>query len=335
MKKILLFSLLLFAALLPSIMKAQEVPKRIVVEHFTNSRCGICANRNPGFYSNLNSQEGILHISIHPSSPYPNCIFHQANPVENNARTNYYGVFGGTPRLVIQGVVISSGTNYGSSTIFDNYLNQTTPISLKTYQTKEDGQINITLVITAEADNNIGNASLFLAAAEDVVFYDAPNGEDEHYDVFRKTFTGDPTDYSVTVPATAGETNILTFSLTPEAEWDYERLYALAILQNTEDKSVIQSTASDPSDNEPLVGTTQPNTLATTIFPNPVSELLQVRLADATLAKAQLFNTQGSLLQQRSFAGQTTLDLSGYPSGIYWLEVSTGTEKAVRKIVKE
>jgi hypothetical protein len=334
MKKILLFSLLLLAAVLPIMVEAQEVPKRIIVEHFTNTRCGICSSRNPGFYSNLNNQEGILHISFHPSSPYSNCLLHQANPGENDARTNFYNIYGGTPRLVIQGEVLSSGANYASATIFDNYLNQTTPISLTTYQTKEDGQINITLVITAEADNTIGNASLLLAAAEDVVFYDAPNGENEHYDVFRKTFTGNATDYSVTVPATAGETNILNFSLTPESDWDFARLFAIAILQHSDDKSVIQSTASNPGDNEPLVGTTQPNTLLTSIFPNPVNSLLQVKLAEAVPAKAQLFNTQGSLLQQQSFNGQTTFDLSDYPSGIYWLEVSTETEKAIRRIVK-
>lgn len=335
MKKILLFSLLILAALIPNIIEAQEVPKRIVVEHFTNSRCGICSSRNPGFYNNLNTQEGVLHVSIHPSSPYSNCEFHLVNPTENNDRTNYYGIFGGTPRLVIQGEVISAGSNYGSSAIFDEYINQTTPISLTTYQTKEDGQINISLVITAEADNSIGNASLFLAVAEDTVFYNAPNGEDEHYDVFRKTFTGDATDYTVTVPATAGETNTVSFSLTPEVDWDFERLFALAILQNTADLSVIQSTASNPADNNPLVNTTQPNTLEASIFPNPVNEVLQIRLAETGLANVRLFNTQGSVLQQQNFEGQITLNLSNYPSGIYWLEVSTDTEKAVKRIIKD
>lgn len=334
MKKLLLFGFLLLSALLPDL-AAQEVPKRIVVEHFTNTRCGICANRNPGFYNNLDNQEGMLHIAIHPSSPYSNCVLHQVNPVENDARTNFYSIYGGTPRLVIQGEVLSAGSNYGNASIFDAYINQVTPISLKTYQTKENGQLNITLVITAEADNTIGTANLFIAAVEDVVFYDAPNGEDEHYDVFRKTFTDQPTDYPVTVPATAGETSILNFSMTPAGNWDYSRLYALAILQNSISRGVIQSTASNPSDNEPLVGTTQANTLTANIFPNPVSQQLQVKLADTQTAQAQLFNAQGSLLQQQSFDGQTTLDMAQYPSGIYWLEVSTGTEKAVQKIVKE
>lgn len=334
MKKFLLFGLLCLAALLPAL-EAQEVPKRIVVEHFTNSRCGICANRNPGFYSNLDAQEGMLHISFHPSSPYSNCQLHQVNPSENDDRTNFYNIYGGTPRLVIQGQAISAGSNYGSADIFSSHLNQTTPISLSSYQTKEDGQIGVTLVITAEADNNIGSANLFLGVAEDVVFYNAPNGEDEHRDVFRKTFTGETNDYTVTVPAVAGETNVISFTMSPTSEWDFDRLFVMAILQDAADRSVIQSTANAPSDNEVFVNTVEANTLAANIFPNPVKDVLQIRLAEGQAAQAQLFNVQGSLVQQQSFSAQTTLNLASLPSGIYWLEITANGEQAVRRIVKE
>ena len=250
-------------------LQAQEVPRTVIVEHFTNSRCGICANRNPGFYNNLNSQEGILHLAIHPSSPYSSCIFSQANPGENDGRTNYYGIFGGTPRLVIQGVVISAGTNYGNAAIFEPYLNQTSPVSLDIRQTKEDGQIIVSVTITAEADNTLGTARLFLAAAEKEVMYQAPNGEDVHHDVFRRTFNGDPTGVSVDVPATAGESITISSSLTANMDWVYDQLFTVAILQDNASKAVIQSSAADPSENEPLVNTSEINTLAARIFPNP------------------------------------------------------------------
>ena len=118
----LLFSTVVFL-LLTIAAQAQEVPRRVVVEHFTNSRCGICANRNPAFYTNLNSQEGVLHISYHPSSPYSNCVLHQANAAENDGRTNYYDIYGSTPKLVIQGALVPVSTNYGNASIFDNHIN--------------------------------------------------------------------------------------------------------------------------------------------------------------------------------------------------------------------
>ena len=47
-------------------------------------------------------QSDVVHVSYHPISLYPNCQFNQLNPQENDDRTKYYGVFGSTPRLVIQ-----------------------------------------------------------------------------------------------------------------------------------------------------------------------------------------------------------------------------------------
>jgi hypothetical protein len=333
MKKGILLGLSLSLCLLFGL-QAQEVPRTIIVEHFTNSRCGICASRNPGFYSNLNSQEGILHLAIHPSSPYSSCIFSQANPGENDGRTNYYGIYGGTPRLVIQGTVISSGTNYGNASIFDPYLNQTTPVSLDIRQTKEDDQIIVSVTITAEADNNLGTASLFLAAAEKEVMYNAPNGENVHHDVFRRTFNGEATGMSVDVPATAGESITVSGTLMSNADWVFDQLFTVAILQETNSKAVIQSSAADPSENEPLVNTAEVNTLAAQIFPNPVQDRLQVQLATDAKAIFLLFNSQGQVLQSGTFQGQTQLEMATYPSGLYWLEVQNAEGKAVRKIVK-
>ncbi len=104
-----------------------QVSKTIVVEHFTNSVCSICASRNPGFYENLSEQENVLHLAIHPSAPYSSCIFNLNNVIENDDRTNYYGIYGSTPRLVIQGDVISSSADYSSASIFTPYLDATSP----------------------------------------------------------------------------------------------------------------------------------------------------------------------------------------------------------------
>ncbi len=51
----------------------------VLVEHFTNTLCSICASRNPGFYQNLQSQQDVLHIAYHPSSPYAACVLNKQN----------------------------------------------------------------------------------------------------------------------------------------------------------------------------------------------------------------------------------------------------------------
>ena len=135
-----------------------QVPKKVVVEHFTNTKCSICASKNPGFYTNLNNQTGVIHVAFHPSSPYAACALSMHNPVENDGRTNYYSIYGSTPRLVIQGVVISSGANYSSPSIFTPYLGQTSPASIKIYQYKYGtDSIRSRVVIKTEAAHTLGN----------------------------------------------------------------------------------------------------------------------------------------------------------------------------------
>lgn len=333
MKTLQLLTTFLLLLLTISI-QAQEVPRRVVAEHFTNSRCGICSSRNPGFYQNLNSQEDVLHVSFHPSSPYSNCVLHQVNPAENDARTQYYGIYGGTPRFVIQGEVVPLMSSYASPSIFEDHINQTTPIELTLQQQKSEGVIQLQVNIKAATDNTLGQQSLFLGIAEDTVFYDAPNGEDEHYDVFRQTFTAETEGILVDIPATAGETLTLSYSATPEAAWNFDRLYVVAILQNTMDQSVIQSNATT-TDQDNLTATREPLTLATKVFPNPVQDRVQIQLETTATAQYFLTNLQGQILRNQAFIQQTTLDLANLPTGVYQLEVLSAGERSVQKLVKE
>src|SRR5215207_809064 len=102
------FKVLFAASLLIAISAVAQVPKKIMVEHFTNTKCPVCTARNPGFYANFNSQPNVLHLAVHPSQPYSACLLYQQNAAENNLRTQYYsGVFGSTPRLVINGNIIA------------------------------------------------------------------------------------------------------------------------------------------------------------------------------------------------------------------------------------
>ena len=119
-----------FLGALPT--RAQGVPQTVLVEHFTNTRCSVCFSRNPGFYANLRQQPATtLHLAYHPSSPYRLCAFSQQNPTENDARTNYYGIYGATPRLVLNGSVIPIGANYADPALFTPFQGQTSPLSIQ------------------------------------------------------------------------------------------------------------------------------------------------------------------------------------------------------------
>jgi len=108
-------------ALLSFTYSEAQISQKVIAEHFTNTKCSVCASRNPGLIQNFVSNPDVLHISIHPSSPYATCIFNQHNKTENDDRTKYYGLYGSTPRLAINGNVQASSVNFGSSTLFTSY----------------------------------------------------------------------------------------------------------------------------------------------------------------------------------------------------------------------
>lgn len=234
-------SVFVIASLFLSSLLFSQVAKKVVVEHFTNTRCSVCASRNPSFYTNLNAQTGVIHLAIHPSSPYSSCVLNQHNTPENDARTNYYGIYGSTPRLVIQGAVISSGTNYGAASMFTPYLSQQSPASIKIVQTKfGNDSIRSRIVIKTEATHSLTGLSLFVALAEDTLNYTGSNGESVHYDVFRKSLTG-ATGVSITLPSNVGDSVVYSKSSSTNTAWNFSRIFTIAILQQTSNKEVIQS----------------------------------------------------------------------------------------------
>jgi hypothetical protein len=297
-----------------------QVEKTILVEHFTNSRCGVCANKNPGLYQNLGNNPNVLHIAFHPSSPYAACVFSQHNPVENDSRTNYYGIFGGTPWIVIQGEVQSSGTNFGNPELFDPFYGQTSAFSIfvKEYRFEEDN-VQVEVTIKAFSSHSQEEALLFLGFAEDTVFYEAPNGEDLHHDVFRKALTGIEGDM-ISLP-TAGDSITMMYNVSTDAVWNIDRMYTIAILQDPATKMHLQAGMTSEIDymDPSFIGSLDRPAEQLQIFPNPASGN-KITIQDA-LEDIFLFTSAGKLLGQFEHkSGQhITIDISSLRNGIYIL----------------
>lgn len=296
-----------------------QVPKKVIVEHFTNTKCSICASRNPGFYTNYNAQTGVIHLAIHPSSPYSACVLSQHNAVENDARTNYYGIYGGTPRLVIQGVVVPSGANYASASIFAPYLGQQSPASIKIVQVKYgNDSIRSRIVIKTEAAHSLPGLSLFVALAEDTINYTGSNGEPVHYDVFRKSLTG-ISGVNITLPATIGDSVVYTKSSTVNGAWNFSRIFTLAILQETASKAVVQTQKISASSNSIYTGVSEFDFLNATI--NVYSSQKTVYVYQNNFKEDltfSIYDLSGRPLSAKIITSTTEqLDLNDLDSGIY------------------
>jgi len=312
---------------LSALLSTAQVPKKVIVEHFTNSRCSICANRNPGFFDNLSQHPDVLHISMYPSSPYPNCYFSQQNAIENDGRTNYYQVYGSTPVFVIQGEVINQTTNYSSAALFEPYLNQTSPISIQVNQLQSSDSIISTISVKTEAENSLGELVIFGAIAEDTVFFSSPNGETEHYNVHRKSLYGD-SGIPISIPSTIGDSVTLRKAIAKNSNWNYTRLKSVIIIQESSTKTVVQAAESE-TNNGITTGQINLSCNKIDIYPNPVESLLTIKGYGTNMQNYYLINSIGIIQKQGKINQEMKLDFSDLPHGIYLLKIGTEIHKIV------
>ena len=311
-----------------------QVTQKVVIEHFTNSRCSICGSRNPGLYANIDSQNNpdIIHLAVHPSSPYSSCIFSQHDKDANDDRTKYYGVFGSTPKIVINGA--SVGGSFNTPTLFNPYLNQMSPVSISLSQQKLADSTRIRIVVKTEASHTLGNQKLYVVLAEDTVFYNAPNGEDQHYDVMRRPLMGN-TGMTITVPSTVGDSLVYPRTVANHSDWDMSRIYALAILQNESDKMVTQVEAIPPSASAVISGIGNEISKALVkVYPNPIQSELTVTTSEEGESNYRIVSITGKEIETGYFSKQTVLNVQRIPSGIYFITVTTGAETYTEKIIK-
>ena len=324
---------------LPFLVQGQAA-KTIVVEHFTNTRCGSCAGQNPSFYTNLANNPQVKHISYHPSSPFSNCLFSQHNPSENDARTNFYGLFGSTPRLTIQGSNVSNSPNpFQNPNLYNSYQGQTSAYALKTEQRKTTDSIFLRLVVKTVAASSLTSLRLYAGVAEDTVFYNAPNGESIHHDVFRKSFFG--TNGLIVNPAASiGDSVVFESKLGKNNAWNFNRIFAYAILQNATTRALEQAAFTKPSDNNLITNTIafEENERLIQVFPNPSTDgMFMILIPGFSTGEAQIEiqSLDGKFSELiRATQKQTQISLINQAKGIYSLKINYQGKFTYSRLVK-
>lgn len=87
-----------------------------------------------------------------------------------------------------------------------------------------------------------------------------------------------------------------------------------------------------------LPSNTQELPPAATLFqvnPNPTSGNVQIKSTEAGPWRIQVVNSQEKALFSRFFEQETTLDLTGLPSGLYYLVFKQGNRSITRKLIKK
>lgn len=319
---------------------AAQVAKKVVVEHFTNTRCSICSSRNPGFYANLANFPTVIHIAVHPSAPYSSCVLNKHNVAENDARTKWYGVYGSTPRLVVQGKALSSGANYEDAMLFSNQQGQTSPLSLQVTQMRQGADsMKVAVVIRTEAAHSFASAKLFVAVVEDTVFYAAPNGEQQHFDVFRRSAFGSAEGVETPLRSEIGDTKSFTAVLPLHADWNAERVRVVAILQQVDTKEALQAESTSGWTATTNVSENM-NIDGISVYPNPATDRLTISgiAADYTGGEyaVEIVNVTG---QRVAAVHGVTLPYAmplgnALPAGSYYVKITGNGKIMVRPFIK-
>ncbi len=312
----------MLVALLLTVSISAQVEMKVVIEHFTNTKCGVCANKNPALYSTLEDYPQVMHIAYHPSSPYSTCIFNQHNPIQNDARALHYDVYGATPRAVIQGDVLPIQSPMVMVSDIESKLGMVSDFKVTITNSVVSGdefKVNFNVeLVSGEGNKEI---TVYVALAEEEVNYNAPNGEDLHHDVFRMMVRQDNL-----VLNKVGDSEGDEVSYTMDPEWVSDQIFAYIIIQDPDTKEVLQSGSTLTSVSSVSNGSITESDLI--LYPNPVSNQIYVQPEFANkIEKIQLYSLVGSIV--REFSPNSDIMVSDIPDGIYFARIITNDNQVL------
>lgn len=306
-----------------------QVKQINIVEHFTNTSCSVCASNNPNIFSSINNHPGTLLISFHPSSPYPSDFFNPQNKTENDDRTKYYGLYGSTPKLMLNGKSVQVN-NLNSNLSIADTLKSNFILSIVQKQISAN-QLSVEFSVKKVANDTTTFAVLFVGAIEDTVYKTTNNGEKVHYMVFRKSLSNVQGN-AILLPKNIGDSVLLNFQLNVQNDWILKRISTMAILQRP-DKKVINSNISK---NEFLTSTSiDANAISSCVielFPNPNAN--GVFYSIAAIDVLDVYNVQGVLIKHlEHIPAQQAIFLNDVNSGMFAVRASVNG-KVINQIIR-
>ena len=252
MKKILLFSLILFSF---NMVSAQSV-RTLLFEEFTQASCPPCEATTPALTQRLEANHG-KYVEIRYQTSWPGVDPMNAdNPAEVQARVEYYGV-SGVPSPWLEGSAAEGG-------VFPELLNQaeieenyalTSPVLVNVSHelSADEATINVTVQVINEgtADYDLGNDYLRVALIEELISWDTPPGSTSitDYEAVLKTFFTTPAGMEMPAVA-AGETWEMTWTdlAMPTTIYDINTIATIAFIQNDDNRQVVNAATTNPKD---------------------------------------------------------------------------------------
>jgi len=325
-----IFTLILISLI--TVSSLAQTTQTVVVEHFTNTLCGNCAARNPVFYDLLDDYPGVIHIAYHPSAPYPNCVLHQHNASENDARANFYGAYGGTPTAVVQGEWTGFQNPILTASELEAFLGNTTDYELRVYQEQFDNEIvNVSIVIKRVGDEMNNSTKIFALIAEKELNYAAPNGENLHHEVFRQNLLDQ--NFSL---ENVGDSIILNTSYTLHNDWVAEEMIVTAMIHDSETRAVLQANESSRIGDGTSSVSDEVLSLDGVIYPNPATDVIHISPSlNKKFVQAEIFALTGNKVKSVEDPANS-MNISDLPQGIYMIVLTDDRQRQhLTRVIKQ
>ncbi len=136
------------------------------------------------------------------------------------------------------------------------------------------------------------------------------------------------TEGSLPATITAGETHSYTYTYTLPAGAEYYWTHFIGVLLDMETGEVLN--CNSYPDEVTGIGDTE-TALDFNLYPNPTTGILHISGMDK--ANINVFSMTGRMVSQYADFSGNTIDLSGLPNGIYFVNITVGNNVINKKIV--
>ncbi|HWN80850.1 MAG TPA: Omp28-related outer membrane protein, partial [Candidatus Udaeobacter sp.] len=218
--------------------------RTVLFEENTNWGCPPCFTANPVIHQFLEDYSVSQVIAVKWHVWWPNGVdpyyLHNPTPVQN--RISYYGI-NAAPDCVVDGTNGPIPGSYGSMQQFvENLLALTSPIALTATGAVNGGNYDATITVNVEQVPVAGDYRLFVTLSEHHIHLPSPNGEQEHYDVFRKTTNN--TGESINLTSVGQQVFNRSFPI--DGSYQTSELQVIAWVQNFATREVLNTATTWP-----------------------------------------------------------------------------------------
>ena len=310
----------------------------VLLEEFSNMRCGPCYITNPIMKAFLDSNSSKI-CSIRYQVFWPGYdTLNADNPNQVYTRIGFYGAWS-VPEGYMDGDYWSGQASTISQASLDTRYATPSPFTISVvHNLSPNGDTIYTRSVITKTDTVSGHLFANVVIIEKHINVSSPPAlQGDIFNFIMKQML--PSDQGIPLPfMNVGDSFVLDLGWKLANVFDTSELAVVSFVQNHTTKEIVQAGYSPyrTSFNYSGITTINSNT-SLNIYPNPTTSLLTISLPNNNQkAIINLYDMLGEkvLPSYSTQASQYSIDLSNLSQDIYFLEVIMDDEKIVKKVVK-